>query len=419
VSSPDYPQFLYLDLQSGISGDMAAGALLGLLADRESTTLEEQVNRLRRRLDLVDLGEYRLDCRTEERGGLRGVCFLVRADPSPPRSWSDIRLLLEGSRLEQGEKRVALEIFQGIAEAESRVHGVDPERVHFHEIGAVDSLVDVAGFAVLYHLAGAPPVLASPPALGSGTATSMHGVIPVPVPAVVELLRGVPVRGTGGEGELVTPTGAGILRAVARWYGPLPPAVIEHLGQSFGTRRPADRPNLLRVFSCARSPGEDTPPEDWVVVAEADIDDSTPEEVAYLQEELFRAGALDVFVAPVYMKKNRPAFHVTAVAAEGSFERVARTFLVESSTFGIRYTRCLRRRLDRKLHTVRTAFGDIRVKTGLYRGRAVKRVPEYEDCRDAARKAGVPFSLVYERARAAAEQAAAGGGSSYPPGARS
>ncbi|MFW6180332.1 MAG: nickel insertion protein, partial [Spirochaetota bacterium] len=197
-------------------------------------------------------------------------------------------------------------------------------------------------------------------------------------------------------------------------FGPLPPAVIEHLGQSFGSRRSAEHPNLLRAFSCTRALRADAP-EDWVVVAEADIDDSTPEEVAYLQEELFRAGALDVFVTPIYMKKNRPAFHVTAVASEETFEEVARAFLVESSTFGLRYTRWLRRCLQRELHTVATPFGGIRVKTGLYRGRPVKRVPEYEDCREAAHRAKVPFRQVYDRARAAAERAAEAGPAD-PPG---
>lgn len=379
------------------------GALLGLLADRESSPLEEQVSRLRRRLDLVDLRGYRIDCRWEERGGLRGVRFQIDAGPSPPRTWTDIERLFTGSRLDEDEKRLALEIFRTIAEAESRVHGVDPAQVHFHEVGAVDSVVDVAAFAALYHMAGAPAVLASPPCLGSGTAAGMHGVIPIPVPAVLELLRGLPVQGTGREGELVTPTGAGMLRAVVRRFGALPPAVIEHLGQSFGSRRYVDHPNMLRVFHCAQVPERGADPGDWVVVAEAAIDDSTPEEMAYLQEELFSAGALDAFLAPVFMKKNRPGFNVTAVATEEAFDRVARALLLRSSTFGFRYTRCLRRRLERGMLTVETEFGSIRVKTGRYEGRVVKRVPEYEDCREAARRANVPFRLVYDRARAAAE----------------
>ena len=242
--------------------------------------------------------------------------------------------------------------------------------------------------------------IASPIPLGSGLAESMHGTIPVPAPATLEILKGLPVTGTGGAHELTTPTGAAIVKTVAGRFGSLPPCVIREVSMGYGKRRTHGL-NALRLFVIDETVADTTGTDHTVAVIEVTIDDSTPEEIGFLTEELLAGGALDAYVTPVFMKKNRPAFNVTIVCAVENFELCARAVLERSSSLGLRYQYYNRRTLERKVVKVETSFGPISVKVGLLGGRAVKASPEYEDCRAAARASGAPLREVYREAEAA------------------
>jgi uncharacterized protein (TIGR00299 family) protein len=422
---------LYFDAQGGISGDMAVAALASLLVDghgprhggANSHDLESVTDLLRSRTGLLGLGGYRIGCAREERNGIRGVRFSVDAasGEGEHRPYRVVRELFEGSSMDREEKECALAVFDRLADAESVVHGVSKEEVTFHEIGGLDSIIDIASFAILYVLLGSPPVLASPVSLGTGFTDSMHGRIPIPAPATLQLLRGIPVRGTSLPYELATPTGAAILSALAASFGPIPPSVLDGVGTGFGRRFvPEDGINALRVYALSPpgrkgellsgEPGRgDRLPGGWtardaVAEIECNIDDATPEEIGHLQAVLFARGALDVFVTPVHMKKDRPAFAVTVLCDPPLLDDVAETVLLHSSTFGLRYGFMHRYTLERTIERVETEYGDIPVKIGYDRGRIVKIVPEFDDCSRIARERDIPLRRVFDLARDAASR---------------
>jgi uncharacterized protein (TIGR00299 family) protein len=384
---------LYFDLQCGISGDMAVAALLSLTGHEEGEDLRE-------RLRALPLSGYEIEVKRERRKGLEGTRFTVHTGDrrEKPRDYFNIRTLIDGSGLHEGEKRLALSIFETLARAEASVHGVPPEKVHFHELGAVDSIIDIVSFSILFSKLQADEVHASPVSLGSGTTTSMHGEIPIPAPATLEILKGLPVRGTGKPFELTTPTGAAILRTVVTRFGPLPPGRILTTGLGFGHRKNGSF-NGLRVLSFDPSFELDDAEGDRIVVIEVTIDDSTSEEIGFLQELLLSEGAKDVWVAPVQMKKNRPGFNLTLLCEPGELDRFGRVLLSHSSSFGLRYSFQDRMCLGRRLQEVPTAYGPIAVKIGMLGDVVLKAVPEYEDCRAAALKHGVPLRRVFEAAR--------------------
>ena len=298
---------LYFDLQCGISGDMAVAALLSLTG-----STEQGADDLRAKLRSLPLSEYEIEVTQTRRNGLEGALFTVHADTrgEKPRDYGSIRRLIEGSGLRPEEKNLSLSIFETIARAEASVHGVPLERVHFHELGAVDSILDIVSFSILYTGLQPDTSHASPVSLGSGTTRSMHGEIPVPAPATLEILKGLPVRGTGKPFELTTPTGAAILRTAVSRFGPLPRSRILATGLGFGHRE-NDSFNGLRVLALEPILEPESREGDSVAVIEVTIDDSTPEEMGFLHELLLSEGAKDVWTAPVQMKKNRPGFNVT------------------------------------------------------------------------------------------------------------
>jgi uncharacterized protein (TIGR00299 family) protein len=391
---------LYFDLQCGISGDMAVAALLSL------TGAEEQgADELREKLRSLPLSEYEIEVTLTRRNGLEGALFTVHADTrgKKPRDYGAIRRLIEGSGLLQEEKSLSLSIFETIARAEASVHGVPLERVHFHELGAVDSILDIVSFSILYTGLRPDTSHASPVSLGSGTTRSMHGEIPVPAPATLEILKGLPVQGTGKPFELTTPTGAAILRTAASRFGPLPRSRIRATGLGFGHRE-IDSFNGLRVFALDPIPEPEGVEGDSIAVIEVTIDDSTPEEMGFLHELLLSEGAKDVWTAPVQMKKNRPGFNVTVLCDPGELERFSRLMLRHSSSFGLRCTVQERVCLERRIEEVHTAYGPITVKIGMRDDEMLKAVPEYEDCRAAALQHQVPIRQVFDAARAEAEK---------------
>jgi uncharacterized protein (TIGR00299 family) protein len=292
---------------------------------------------------------------------------------------------------------VARAVFERIGRAESRVHGVALEDVHFHEVGAVDSIVDLCGAAVALDLLGWPRAISLPPELGRGFVKSAHGPLPVPPPAVLELLLGKPIRPGGPPGEAVTPTGAALLAELFE-LGPLPPHVPRRVGYGAGTARWPDRPNVVRLTSADTSTTSDATGLEQLVLVEANLDDCSPQVVAFAIEQALAAGALDAWATPLTMKKGRPGLLLSALCAPPLRDAVARLFLTETSTLGVRFTEVARRALERELVEVQTVHGPIRVKVARLDGRVVQAQPEYEDCAALARSRGIPLREVQAEA---------------------
>ncbi len=396
---------LYFDAFSGVSGDMTVGALLALGAD---------LGHLEAALRALPVHGYRLRVSERQVNGIRACKFDVdleaehtHADPHEAhdhhthRRYRDIRAMIESSPLNARARELALAIFTRLAEAEGRVHAVATEDVAFHEVGAVDSIVDIFGTAIALAELGVERVYASALPLGSGTIRSQHGVIPIPAPATVELLKGFPVRIGDGTGEMVTPTGAAIVAALAVPGAALPPLQIEAIGYGAGTRTMPDRPNLLRlVLGRAASPWQ----SDDMIVIETNIDDSSPEIYDYAMEQLFAAGARDVWLTPVQMKKNRPGTMLRVLAEPALRDALAAVVLRETSAIGVRFFPVQRLVLAREQITVTTEFGPVPVKRSVTPDGTVNLAPEYDACRELARRHGVPLKIVYQATLAAARQ---------------
>jgi uncharacterized protein (TIGR00299 family) protein len=385
---------LHLDCFSGIAGNMFVGALLDLGLPRKA--LEA---------DLAGLGlRYQLRVRKVMRGAVAARYVEVRlpgrqrsgkkaggAHPhprAPGRSLGAIVKLLERARLTPPVRERALEIFENLGRAEARIHGVALEKVHFHEVGAVDAIVDVTGAAIGLERLGVEKVTASPVALGSrGSVETQHGTLPLPAPAALELLRGIPVVPAHVEWETVTPTGAAILRSVVDGFGPLPAMTLEAVGHGAGDAREGPLPNVLRAV-LGRAGGAAA---DRIVLLETNLDDLVPEHFDYLMERLLEAGALDVSIQHLQMKKNRPGYLVRVLARPSDRLPLARILFAESTALGVRISESDRIVLEREERRVATPYGRIRVKRvrDPEGRRAVS--AEYDDCKRAARRSGVPL----------------------------
>jgi len=389
----------YLDTFSGISGDMTVGALLDLGLPLDAVRAAVRVLALRD----VEVATERVI-----RSGIGATKFHVRVGGRHPdiphpghghahRPYAAIRSLLEGSALAERVKQTALTIFRRLAEAEGRVHGVPVDAVEFHEVGALDAIVDVVGAALGVVELGIDAVHVGPIPLGQGRTVSAHGALPVPPPAVVELLRGRPVRLEDGAVELVTPTGAAIVAALAR-PEPVPEMRVAAVGYGAGDRTLADRPNLLRIL--VGEPAVAVGADD-VLVLEATIDDMSPQLYEHVLERLLVAGARDAFLVPVIMKRSRPATLLRVLAAPADRARLAGILFAETSTIGLRYSTWHRMVLTREERTVETAYGAVRVKLARAPDGTLNVAPEFEDCRRVAIERGVPLKVVHQAALAA------------------
>lgn len=304
--------------------------------------------------------------------------------------------MIEGSTLSEGTKRRALEVFSRLAEAEGAVHGIPPQDVHFHEVGAVDSIVDIVGVAIGLEYLGVHKVTSAPLPLSRGFVHCQHGRLPLPAPATLELMRGLPVVSSGLSCELVTPTGAAIIAALAESFCDLPRFSLEAVGYGAGTRVLSDRPNLLRLML-----GRAEQPEPSLLQVEVNLDDLSPEVLAYTVEQLFEAGARDVWVASIQMKKGRTGHLLGLLCERATLARMELILFRETSTLGFRYFPISRSTLQREAHVVETDFGAISVKVGRKGEEVTTAAPEYEDCRRAARAHQVPVKAVYAAALAA------------------
>ena len=414
---------LYLDIFSGISGDMFLGAMIDLGVD--AAVLEAELAKL-------SLGGYQLHVGRKTKANIEGVKFDVHLLPtkgdehshehghshshshddnghSHERNFADIQSLITDSSLSGREKEKSIAVFRRVAEAEGKVHGRPPDEVHFHEVGAVDSIVDIVGGCIALELLDKPRVLAAPVTEGTGWVECAHGRFPVPTAATLEILgaRGVAVNQCDEPHELVTPTGAALLAEFAESFGLMRGVTPERIGYGLGTRDMNTRPNVLRAVLGQAEAATEAKPLDWerdtVTVIETNLDDINAEHLGHFVETALEAGALDVFHTSIQMKKNRPGVLLTVLCAEADADRFSEMILRETTALGVRRHAADRRKLRREVVTVETPLGQVRVKLGRLNGELVQAAPEYESCRDVAAKAGVPLKAVYAAAQKALE----------------
>ncbi len=374
-------KILYFDCFSGVSGDMTLAALLDLGLPLE---------KLREELKKLALENYSLEVHPGNRSGIAALGLEVKVGPREEnhRHFSQIREMILKSLLAPEVKEVSLAIFQRLAEAEARVHKKTVEEVHFHEVGAVDSIVDIVGTAIGLQHFKPQKIYTSELPVGRGFVQCQHGRLPLPAPATVEVLKGYPVKSVPVEGELVTPTGAAIVAALSSKVSPFPSMIVEKIGYGMGKKEFPDRPNLLRLVLGETSEDYLT---DRAIVLESNLDDMNPEFYDYLMERLFQKGALDVALSPLQMKKNRPGTLLRVIAEEKDAEALSELILRESTTLGVRSFSVDRKKLPREVREVETRYGKIRVKVS----GEVRFQPEYDDCRRIAREKGVAIQEVY------------------------
>jgi len=392
---------LILEPVGGIAGDMFLAAALDLGVDRAA--LEAQLRTLA-------VGPFRLELTHKHDSAIHGTHLDVVAEGEQPhaRGLSEILAIIERSGLAPRAKVAARALFERIGRAEAKVHGIPVDEVHFHEVGAVDSIVDLCGAAVVLDLLGWPRVVCAPPELGRGVVKTAHGPMPVPPPAVLEILAGKPVRPGGPPGEAVTPTGAAILAELCE-LGPLPAFTPGRIGYGLGTKQWPDRPNLLRMTLGTVAPverggvsGGDRPAgADALWVLEANLDDCSGQLVARAIEAALEAGALDAWAAPLTMKKGRPGVLLGALCEEARRAAVTAAIFAETTTLGVRRHAVEREILGRRWEAVETPYGQVRVKVALQGEREVGAQPEYDDCLARARERGVAVREVMAAALAA------------------
>ena len=379
----------YLDCFSGISGDMLLGALVD--AGLDSAALEAELKKLK-------LSGWSLEVARVRRGELTAtkLDFKIR-ETHHHRTWKTIRDLIRGSELAAPVRERAEAIFGRLAEAEGRVHNVAADEVHFHEVGAMDSILDIVGASVAIEQLGIEKLEVSPLNVGGGTVKTAHGELPVPAPATAALLQGAPVYSSGAEGELVTPTGAAVVATLAKQFGPLPAMTVAAVGYGAGTNDPKGRANVMRVF--LGESAEESAGETAVIVLESNLDDMSPEVGGFVLEQAMAAGALDVFYTPVQMKKNRPGLLLTVLCLPERADALTHLLFEQTTTLGVRSYRAERRVLERAVETVETRLGPVRMKLARMNGRLLNVAPEYEDCQRLAREKSVPLKEVLAEAQ--------------------
>lgn len=390
---------LYYDCFSGISGDMHLGAMLDLGVGEEY---------LKGELQKLNLDEFELDVKKDERRGITGTNLNVLVKEHHHhqeedhqhhhchRHLSDIEKIINDSALNDNVKSLSCAMFRKVAEAEAKVHGKGIDEVHFHEVGAVDSIVDTIGAAICIDYLKVDKVMCSTVEVGGGFVKCEHGTLPVPAPATTEILKGIPIRGGSVPFEATTPTGAAIVASVVDEFTDKKNFTIEKVGYGIGNKDACDVPNVLRAVigeideACAGSGQED------VRVLECNIDDMNPEMYGYVMDKLFENGALDAYLTPIIMKKGRPGIKISVMCDKKHDEMLSQVLLRETSTLGVRKFKVDREKLERKFHSIDTRFGKINVKTSYMNGEAVKWKPEYEDVRKAAEENSVSMREVYE-----------------------
>ena len=394
---------LHFDCFAGVSGDMIIGALIDLGIDPEF---------LNAQLSSLGLAEYELKSERVKRSQIAAVKFTAEVNESrqPARTLADIREIINRSDLSEQVKVRSVQVFERLAEAEARVHATTREQVHFHEVGAVDSIIDTVGAMIGFEMLAIERFFSSPLRLGHGSVQTRHGLMPVPAPATAELLRGIPVYAGEIEGEFVTPTGAAIVTSVCESFGPMPRMQIVSAGYGAGSRDPKGFPNALRIVmgdvTHAQAKSNDTTFDqpafeyETVMVIETNIDDMNPQAYGFVMDRAFALGALDVFMTAAQMKKARPGVLLTVLCDREATDSIIEMLLAETTTLGVRYTEAKRRVLDRAVETVETEYGRVRIKVARAGDRTLHFLPEYDDCERLALKTGTPVLEVQAAATA-------------------
>jgi uncharacterized protein (TIGR00299 family) protein len=436
---------VYFDCFAGVSGDMIIGAQLDLGADFVS---------LKRQLSSLGLKVYEVNSRKVVRSGITAVKFDVEVDQreQPARKLPDIASIITSSRLSERVKTLSLRVFERLAEAEARIHGTTADMVHFHEVGAVDSIIDIVGAMIGFELLGVERFYCSPLRLGNGFVETEHGRLPVPAPATAELLRGVPVYAGDDEGEFVTPTGAAIVTTLCEAFGAMPQMIVDRVGYGAGSRDPKGFSNALRlvmgeidkgvepgslgggatpahrdteggqmgrsgdekqtkvyatsetqteVYATSETQTRVYATSETIMIVETNIDDMNPQAYGFVMERAFELGALDVFMVPVQMKKDRPGVLLTVLCRPEAAETIIEMLLVQTTTLGVRYYEAKRRALERVIETIDTEFGRVRIKVARDGARTLHFQPEYDDCARLAIEANAPLLEVQAAASAA------------------
>lgn len=391
----------YFDCFSGISGDMTLGALVDAGC---------AVEHLRAELSGLQVPGWELTAEKVWKNGMAATYVkVVTEDQSKHRSLSAILEILEKSQLAPGVRERAGAIFRKLGEAEARVHDVLLEKIHFHEVGAVDAIVDIVGACVGFHALGIEKFACSPLNVGAGTAKMAHGVLPVPAPATANLLQGRPTYSNGVQRELVTPTGAAIVATLCEAFGPQPAMSVSAIGYGAGTADLEGQPNVVRIMigeAAGVGKVEEKGPQagvpvlldEEIAVVEANLDDMNPQIYGYFLEKALGVGALDVYTTPVQMKKNRPGTLLTVLCKPQDLDALMSLIFAETTTFGVRTYRAQRRVLPREWVNVGTEFGDVRIKVSRVNGRILHVAPEFEDCRKLAVEKNVPLQRVIAEA---------------------
>jgi hypothetical protein len=394
-------RLLYVDAVAGLAGDMILGALLDAGAD---------IHAVAAGLRGLGVEGVALETGSVARGGIAALRVSVTAaeGPVPParhRSWQDVRTLIDGCELPERARERAQAVFAALAGAEARVHGVEPDEVHFHEVGALDAIGDVCGIALALESLAIDELVCSPLPVPRGWIGAAHGRLPLPAPATLELLRGAPLYGVELDVELVTPTGAAVVAALASAFGPLPPMRLASVGYGAGARELAERPNVTRVLvgDREREPdsAQDGAARGEAILIETNLDDLSPQLVPDAVERCFAAGALDVWVSAVQMKKGRPGIVLSALARPADERAVAHAILRETTALGVRVSPVRRWELERRSVTVEVDGEPVRVKLGILAGEPVNAAPEHDDCVAAARRSGRSVKDVWASALAA------------------
>jgi pyridinium-3,5-bisthiocarboxylic acid mononucleotide nickel chelatase len=396
---------LYFDCFAGASGNMILGALIGLGVDRDRLVAE---------IGKLGLSGYDIRFEQVDRSGISSIHVDVKVpNEHAHRHLRHIREIIDKSELGDSVKRRMIAIFTRLAEAEAKVHGIDLDEVHFHEVGAMDAIIDVAGACIGFEMLGIQRFVSSKIHTGSGFVQMEHGKFPVPPPAVSELLRNIPIYSTEIEGELITPTGAAIISTVCDSYGALPDLTVEQTGYGAGTRTYDGFPNVLRLFVGDSAPvevraGSDQITEDLIVL-ETNLDDVSPQVLGFLMERSLELGALDCWFTPVQMKKSRPGTLVSILCRASERMTLSDLLYRETTTIGIRVREVIRESLPREVRKVSTMYGTIGVKAAYLNGETVNVMPEYDDVASAATDHGVPFNTVWEAALSVARMSQTAG----------
>jgi len=382
----------YFDCFAGISGDMVLGALVDAGLSLDVLTAE---------LKKIEISGYSLKSESVVKNGITGTKITVSTEESHHhRGLTEILNLIAESTLDQWVKESSTKAFERLAEVEAAIHNTTVDKIHFHEVGAVDAIVDIVGAMIGVHHLGFDKVYASRIHVGTGFVECAHGTIPIPAPATAALLKSVPTYSTGIEAELTTPTGAAIVTTLAESFGVMPEMTVEEIGYGAGSRD-LSIPNLLRVSIGVTEAGQYE--TDTVLLIETNIDNMNPELYEHVFERLLAAGALDVFTTPITMKKSRPGIILSVLTPPALENTLLEIIFTETTTIGVRLQHLQRRKLSREIKTVETEYGPVQVKVASHGDRVVNVAPEYEDCKKIAEEKGIPIQDVYDAAKRAAD----------------